>query len=187
MSRTILTRYALLALVILTGAPTAGAQDRDVWILIDTRKLSLSVVQGSSIRRTYRNLSIGRGGAGYEKRRRDGKTPLGDFHISRISSDTAFHRFFGLDYPTLEHAKRGVGSGAIGQKQYLSIRQAVRTQQLPPQDTPLGGNIGIHGVGSGDTRVHEDFNWTNGCIALTNEQMDDLARWVRIGTPVVIR
>jgi L,D-peptidoglycan transpeptidase YkuD (ErfK/YbiS/YcfS/YnhG family) len=51
----------------------------------------------------------------------------------------------------------------------------------------LGGSIGIHGVGAGNRRIHEDFNWTEGCVALTNEQIDDLDRYIHIGTRVVIR
>ena len=47
--------------------------------------------------------------------------------------------------------------------------------------------IGIHGIGDGDRGVHRDFNWTNGCVALTNEEIDELLRWVKIGTPVEIR
>lgn len=187
MNRNTFRVYTFLALVFLAGDVVPDEKDKDVWIFIDTGKSTLTVLQDSSIRRVYRNISIGRGGVGFEKRTHDGKTPLGDFHISRISSDSPFHRFFALDYPTLEHAKRAVGSGAIGQKQYLRIRQALQSKKRPPQDTPLGGYIGIHGVGNGDRRIHQDFNWTNGCIALTNEQIDELALWVHIGTPVVIR
>jgi lipoprotein-anchoring transpeptidase ErfK/SrfK len=35
--------------------------------------------------------------------------------------------------------------------------------------------------------VHNRFNWTNGCIALTNDQVDELAGWVNVGTKVRIR
>ena len=51
----------------------------------------------------------------------------------------------------------------------------------------MTGNIGIHGVGSGDLDVHREYNWTNGCVALTNAQIDILAQWAHIGTPVEIR
>ena len=61
------------------------------------------------------------------------------------------------------------------------------TGDIPPQVTPLGGYLGIHGVGEGDPGIHADFNWTHGCIALTNQQIDDLAGWIRIGMRVVVR
>jgi len=51
----------------------------------------------------------------------------------------------------------------------------------------LGGGIGIHGIGRGDLDIHRQYNWTNGCVALDNDQITDLARWIGVGTRVVIR
>jgi len=42
-------------------------------------------------------------------------------------------------------------------------------------------------VGTGDMKIHQTINWTNGCIALTNEQLLELAPWVVVGTRVVVR
>jgi hypothetical protein len=171
----------------LSGARGTPAGEADAWILIDTGKMSLSVLQGDIVKRVYRSISIGRAGATTDKRQHDGKTPLGEFHIVRITTDTPFHRFFGLDYPSLEHARRARQAGTISQTRYAAIRRAIQAKQVPPQDTALGGYIGIHGIGKGSVAVHEDFNWTYGCIALTNAQIDDLSNWVRIGTKVIIR
>jgi lipoprotein-anchoring transpeptidase ErfK/SrfK len=168
-------------------AAAVFAQDNQIWILVDTTRLTVTVMEGEQVRRTYNNISIGRGGTTRDKRRNDDKTPLGEYHIVRIAAETPFHRFFGFDYPTLDQAGRALQAGAIDQRQYAQIRKAIRSKEVPPQATPLGGFIGIHGVGAGDVRVHGDFNWTNGCIALTNEQIDDLARWIGIGTRVVIQ
>lgn len=177
----------LLLLVALLLAGTGFTQEDKTWLLVDTQKLTLSVMQGNTVRRTYEGIAIGRAGAAVDKRRGDDKTPLGQFHIVRVTADTPFHRFFGLDYPTLEHAQRALSAGVISQHQYAAIRHFRQLGQLPPQGTPLGGYIGIHGLGEGDVRIHEDFNWTNGCIALTNEQIDDLAQWIRIGMRVIVR
>ena len=176
-----------LTLVILAAAPALRAQQPATWLLVDTHRMTLSVMQGDRATRTYRNISIGRGGATRDKQRHDDATPLGRFHISWISRHTAFRRFFGIDYPNMERAERALKAGIISGRQYGRIRQAFRSHKTPPQDTPLGGYIGIHGLGEADARIHTDFNWTNGCIALTNEQIDDLAHQVRVGMPVVIR
>jgi len=176
---------ALLSILSSTNMVLAGEHD-DTWILIDTGKMKLSVLQGETVIRTYKNISIGRGGSTLEKKRGDGATPLGEFHISRMTTDTPFHRFFGLDYPNLERAKRARQAGIIGQVRYAAIRQAIQTNQVPPQETALGGYIGIHGIGEGNVAIHEDFNWTNGCIAITNAQIDELSNWVHIGMKVVI-
>jgi murein L,D-transpeptidase YafK len=166
---------------------TVSAQDRQPWILVDTRHMTLTVMEGKKVRRTYGNIAIGRGGTTRDKRRDDDKTPLGQYHIVRIAPETPFHRLYGFDYPTLEQASRAWQAGVIDQPQYAQIRKAIRSGKTPPQGTPLGGFIGIHGIGAGDVRIHGDFNWTNGCIALTNEQIDDLAQWIGIGTLVVIK
>ena len=67
------------------------------------------------------------------------------------------------------------------------VIDAIKNGRTPPQNTPLGGHIGIHGVGAGDPRIHTNFNWTNGCVALTNEQVTRLAALIKVGTRVEIR
>jgi len=178
---------AVALVLMLSGARDVLAGESDTWVLIDIGKMNLSVLQGDIVKRRYKNISIGRGGSTAEKKQDDGKTPLGEFHIVRMTTDTPFHRFFGLDYPDLERAKRARQAGTINQTRYAAIRRAIQTRQIPPQETALGGYIGIHGIGEGSVVIHEDFNWTKGCVALTNAQIDDLSNWLRIGTKVVIR
>ena len=64
---------------------------------------------------------------------------------------------------------------------------AHQLHQIPPQNTPLGGQIGIHGLGNADERIHKVFDWTHGCIALTNPQIDQLSQWIDTGTVVKIK
>ena len=180
--------WCVVALILtLSGAREVLAGESDTWVLIDIGKMNLSVLQGDTVKRSYRNISIGRGGSTAEKKRYDGKTPLGEFRIVRMTTDSPFHRFIGLDYPDLERAKSARQAGTINQTRYAAIRRAIQAKQVPPQETVLGGYIGIHGIGEGSVVIHEDFNWTQGCIALTNAQIDDLVNWLRIGTKVVIR
>jgi murein L,D-transpeptidase YafK len=177
----------VLALMLLAGQRPLFAESPGVWILVDTGQMTLSVMEGESVRRAYANIAVGRGGVTPDKRNGDDKTPLGEFHIVRIATDTPFRRFFALDYPSLPHAERALQNELISARQYAAIRQALRSHRVPPQDTALGGYIGIHGIGRGDTRIHEKFNWTNGCVALTNEQIDDLNQWIRLGMRVIVR
>ncbi len=144
-------------------------------------------MQGDVVQRTYTNISIGRGGATGQKKKLDGKTPLGEFHIVRVVTDSPFHLFFALDYPNLQHAERGREAQLINEFEYSAIKKALRAGRVPPQNTALGGNIGIHGIGEGSVSVHEDFNWTLGCVALTNAQIEELHQQVHIGMKVVIR
>jgi len=172
-------------LVLLLACRVAAADG--VWIRVDTQDATLSVMKGDKVQVVFENVAIGRYGKTYFKKRGDNKTPLGRFTIAWIPKKSQYHRFLGLDYPDLERANRALVDGEITEQQWQAIRRAAQAQKRPPQDTPLGGFIGIHGTGAGDPKVHGQYNWTSGCIALTNDQIDRLARWVRIGTPVEIR
>jgi len=178
---------AIFSLVLGAGGQSAVAQGNDTWILVDTRKMTLTVLEGNAVRRTYKKIAIGRDGTTTDKKQGDDKTPLGEFHLVRIAPKTPFHRFFGLDYPTTGHAERALQAGTIGPEHYVAIRRAFQAGDIPPQATPLGGYLGIHGVGKGDPAIHAEFNWTHGCIALTNQQIDDLSDWIHIGMRVVVR
>lgn len=175
----------VLLLVLFTGARAETGAQR--WLLVDTAQSSLTVIDGDRPQLTLHNLAIGRYGTSRSKQRGDNKTPLGRFRITRIDRDTSFHRFLGLDYPDAERARRGLYAELISGAQYRAILAAHRDGRTPPQDTPLGGHIGIHGVGQGDARLHEMANWTQGCVALSNEQIDTLLSWVRVGMAVEIR
>ena len=170
-----------------TGLARAQVQSaEDSWVMIDVAKQTLSILQGDQVKQVFRNISLGRNGYTLDRHEGDGKTPLGVFHVAWINTNSRFHLFFGLDYPNQQYAEAALRHNIIDFDTYDAIRRALFRGDLPPQDTPLGGNIGIHGLGGGNRYIHEISNWTEGCIALTNEQIDKLARWVTLGTRVVI-
>ena len=176
----------LVATCFTVAGAAVATEPQEVWLQVDTRLLELRVLRGHEVIRRYTGIAIGRSGATADKRHLDGKTPLGEFRINRIADDSPFHRFFGFDYPHLAQAKRAFEQGDLDAPAYQAIRQAIYLHRDPPQHTALGGFLGIHGIGRGDPKMHEDFNWTQGCIALTNEQIDELRQWVRLGTRVVV-
>jgi len=180
--------FKMLALIGLlvpsTGFPVLADEIR---IFIDTESDTLQVLKGDTVIRSYENIAIGRYGKTYFKVRGDNKTPLGKFRIGWKNGGTRYHRFLGLTYPDLPAADRALVDGRIDEPQWQEIRRASAAGKVPSQKTPLGGMIGIHGIGAGDRGVHQDFNWTNGCVALTNEEIEDLLQWVKIGTVVEIR
>lgn len=183
------TLPALLALLALLAPAPAGASagDREPWILVDTQTHTLAVMQDGRPRRVFRNIALGRGGVARLRRRGDGTTPLGEYHIAWINRKSRFHIFFGFDYPNAELAREALARGLIDRATYEAIRRALAEGRVPPQGTALGGYLGIHGLGRGDPLIHARFNWTQGCIALTNEEIEELAHWVRVGTRVLIR
>lgn len=176
---------ALLLALLLVGA--AQANDADVWLLVETQPHVLKVMEGDQPKEVFESIAIGRRGVGYDKRRGDDKTPLGSYRIGWVNEKSRFGSFFGFNFPNHDNAKRAHSSGLIDDHTYHRLLSSQPDEEIPPQDTPLGGQIGIHGIGQGSLRVHQAFDWTHGCIALTNQQIDRLKQWVRKGTLVVIK
>jgi murein L,D-transpeptidase YafK len=94
----------------------------------------------------------------------DGKTPEGHFTINRRNPQSAFHLSLGLDYPRPEDIARAQAEG------------------VDP-----GGDIFIHGQPNGLSMLTLPGDWTAGCIAVSNAEMETLWRLVPIGTPVEIK
>lgn len=165
----------------------ASAKDESIWLLIETVPHVLKVMEGDHDLEVFERIAIGRRGVGLLKERGDYKTPLGEYRIGWINENSRYHKFFGFTYPNRENAERAFALGLIGQDTYRTILRTSVGTAIPPQNTVLGGQIGIHGLGRASFTVHQFFDWTQGCIAMTNEQIDRLAAWVRKGTLVVIR
>jgi lipoprotein-anchoring transpeptidase ErfK/SrfK len=179
---------ALLLLALLLTPVVARADDwKGVWLLVDTVARRLDVYSDYTPVARFYDISIGSGGTAWLRREGEGTTPLGEFRINRINRESRFRIFLGLDYPNLRHAQRARAAGLLDDQDYLDYLAASVALGYPPQNTGLGGHIGIHGLGAADPEIHRQYNWTNGCIALTNEQVEQLAKWVKIGTPVLIR
>lgn len=177
----------LLILLCLLSPLQGRAQDTgEPWLMVDTRQQVLKVMVGDQIEKVFVGISVGRGGAANLRVEGDGRTPRGVFRIAWVNPRSKYHLFFGLDYPNLDHAERAYRNAHIDFDTYYRISRAVLHGRTPPQDTPLGGYIGIHGLGQQSVAIHKTLNWTQGCIALTNKQIEQLALWVRVGTRVVI-
>jgi murein L,D-transpeptidase YafK len=159
----------------------------EVVVDVDSAKREMRVLRGDKVLAVFNPVSVGRWGMTEEKRRGDGKTPLGDFRIAWVKSTGHFGPFIGFDYPSLARAKKGLAAGEIGQAEFDAIREAHAEGRVPPQNTNLGGFIGIHGLGRADPEIHHDLNWTQGCIAVTNAQMSQIMGLVGKGALVRIR
>ncbi|SEM95398.1 L,D-transpeptidase family protein [Halomonas caseinilytica] len=159
----------------------------EVWVLIDKQASSLSLYRGNTLLERFSPISLGRGGAETQRLRGGRVTPLGEFRVTRFNFDSKFHTFIGLDYPTPTHARMALQTGIYSQREYDDYFAYYRRHGRPPQDTVLGGYIGIHGVGVADADIHRRFDWTDGCVAVTDGQVDTLSSMIDIGTRVVIR
>ncbi|MDQ3813487.1 MAG: L,D-transpeptidase [Armatimonadota bacterium] len=161
-------------------------------IVITKSQRSLELFSGATLVKTYR-VALGPIPTGHKQQRGDGRTPEGQFYIcTRNAKDSAFHIFLGLSYPALPDATRGVNSKAITWREYQIIRQRLAARGAPLWQTRLGGWVGIHG--GTDSRfaqrvmtVRKSSDWTQGCIALTNAEIQEISAATQLGTPVLVQ
>ena len=124
-------------------------------------------------------------------------TPEGDYVIIDKHISKEFRYFLGINYPNIQDAERGLKTGIINRQQYQSLLN--ENKKIPNRvnsidlhtfyfSTPLGGAIGIHGEKTiwGGITMGSFFDWTNGCIALDDENMEVLYQMVGLGTRVLI-
>ena len=111
--------------------------------------------------------------------------PEGDFRIAGPARPSRFHRFLPIDYPTPEDAARGLADGRISREDHDAIVAAHRKGRLPPQETRLGGHLGFHGEGR-RWRGNLELDWTEGCVAMRDADIEWLGDRSPPGTPVRI-
>ena len=128
--------------------------------------------------KTYR-VGLGFSPKGAKIREGDGRVPEGDYYICTKNEQSKFTLFMGLSYPNAEDAERGLRDGLINQVQHDRIVEAINNHLRPDWETDLGGKIGIHGKGS-------SFDWTAGCVALDDDDIKDLWKYVEKGDRVLI-
>lgn len=157
-------------------------------IHVDKQANSMVVLQGKNIIKKY-SISIGRGGIGDKKIVGDKKTPVGEYYVTRLKNSDKFHYFFGLNYPNQKDGLIGYKRKLISLSQFKAIKKASINKVTPPQNTKLGGAIGIHGIGRQTKQkllIHKNINWTEGCIAVENHEVRELKKYIKIGTLVKI-
>jgi murein L,D-transpeptidase YafK len=125
-------------------------------------------------------VALGPRAEGHKQQAGDGRTPEGTYFICTRNPRSRFHLFLGLSYPNADDAETARRAGRISEDQYRAVTEAIAAGRQPPWDTPLGGEVGIHGGG-----VWAD--WTLGCIALENDAIERLWKVLEIGDPVIIR
>lgn len=131
-------------------------------------------------------VALGREAKGPKRSAGDARTPEGRYRISGPPRASRFHRFIPIDYPSLADADAARADARLSEAAYRRIAAAHARGEAPPSDTLLGGDLGFHGEGErwrGDS-LHLD--WTYGCIALSDSDIDFLAERSAVGTPVVI-
>ncbi len=153
------------ALVFSGFSNSATAKHADK-IVIEKSKRTLSLMSGSEILKTYK-VALGGAPVGAKERQGDHKTPEGLYTVDRKNPNSTYHRALHLSYPD------------------AADRERARKLGVSP-----GGDVEIHGLGAKFGFVgsaHRLHDWTDGCIAVTNEEIDEIWTLVEVGTPVEIK
>src|SRR6185369_6737591 len=127
-------------------------------ILIEKKERRLTLISKDKVLKTYK-IALGGNPDGPKERQGDNKTPEGTYIIDSRNKDSYFHLSLHISYPN----ELGVSPG---------------------------GNIMIHGIKKGFSWVgnsHTEVDWTKGCIAVTDEEIEEIAKVVPNGTVVEIR
>jgi murein L,D-transpeptidase YafK len=147
-------------------------------IVIQKRERKLFLYEVEKLIKIY-TIALGFEPVGNKERTGDGKTPEGEFYIAVKNPKSKYFLSLGLSFPTVKHAASGLATGLIYQTEYEEILKAQREKRLPNQKTRLGGEIYIHGGGN-------LWDWTEGCVALENGDVEEIFASVQTRTKVLI-
>jgi tetratricopeptide (TPR) repeat protein len=140
-----------------------GPADR---ILIEKNRRRLTLISQGEVLKTYK-IALGGNPIGPKERQGDNKTPEGTYIIDSRNKDSRYHLSLHISYPNEKDKQRAKKLGV----------------------SP-GGDIMIHGIKNGFSSVgdlHTEVDWTNGCIAVTDEEIMEIEKLVPNGTTVEIR
>jgi murein L,D-transpeptidase YafK len=162
---------------------------KDIKILVEKKKYKLTVYINNKPAKTY-PIALGQDPFKDKRKRGDRRTPEGIYYVAQktILKKPSFlgTRWIRLSYPDIKDAKEGLKRKYISKNEYDKIKEAIEKKQIPLQNTKLGGGIGVHGGGF-NVFGRIIRNWTQGCIALYNSDIEELYKYVDVGTIVEIR
>ena len=158
-------------------------------ILIDRSAYKLLLYNDTVLIKSYkanfgRNINVPKCKAG------DLATPVGEYKICDIDTTSKYHIFLKIDYPNLIDAREALRKGVINQSVFDKLKFDYDFNLCPDSSTYLGGNVGIQGIGRLDfvfRYLPLNYNWTDGSVAISNEDIDELYSVVKKGTKVVIK
>lgn len=109
------------------------------------------------------NIGLGFAPEGHKQFEGDGRTPEGVYYIDRLNPNSRFHLSVGMSYTN------------------QADREFARAHGKSP-----GGDIFIHGENGMKNNRGRGRDWTDGCIAVTDKEMEEIYSMVRVGTPIVV-
>ena len=147
-------------------------------IVIRKTERKLDLFQGDDLVSSF-DIALGPSPEGQKEREGDGRTPEGEYFIFAKNPKSRYHLSLAISYPDAAAVESGFQSGVIDATTRNQIVYDLEERNWIPQDTPLGGCIYIHGGGTAS-------DWTDGCIALDNKEIEATFELCPVGTKVRI-
>lgn len=160
----------------------------DVRLVIDRKNYRIELYSDKILIKTYKAV-FGKNSSTLKTSSTDNVTPIGEYKICAIDTVSKYHKFLHLNYPNEHDAAEAFKQKYIFADEMNVILLSVKNNECPPKETKLGSDVGIHGIGTYNIifkNLPFSFNWTNGSIAVSNENIDELYSIIKIGTPVKI-
>jgi murein L,D-transpeptidase YafK len=158
--------FLLLLSVFVCAEDSPKSTFRADRVLVVKSDRTLKLLDRGRVIKTYK-IALGGNPRGAKTRQGDHKTPEGVYVLDRRNQHSQFYRSIHISYPNAE--------------------DRVRARKL---GVSPGGDVMLHGLPNGYGWVgsrHRARDWTDGCVAVTNEEMDEIWRAVPDGTPIEIR
>ena len=134
-------------------------------VLIEKSERRLTLLREGKVLKQYR-VALGKQPVGDKEQEGDRRTPEGEYKLDWRNTGSRYHLSLHISYPDRSH-----------------------TEQARAKGVSPGGDIMIHGLRDGMGwigKLHRMMDWTNGCIAVTNPETEEIGRAVRDGTPIKI-
>ena len=142
--------------------PSWGHPKKPNLLVVWKKKRVLALYRNSKIIKAYR-IRLGFSPQGQKEKEGDGKTPEGKYYITHKNPNSKFYLSHGINFPNQSDKKRAL-----------------------QRDLNPGSDIFIHGLGKKNILLHYFFDWTEGCIAVTNKEIEEIYGLVEPGTIIYI-
>lgn len=155
---------ALVLVWLVVPSPLMAVEKADLVLVVKSER-RLYLKRGGEVMKSY-HVAFGANPSGHKQQEGDERTPEGRYVLDYKKADSAFYKAIHISYPNEEDRRRAKAAGV----------------------SP-GGFIMIHGQKNGLgglAWLTQRFNWTDGCIAVTNAEMDEIWARVAAGTPIEI-
>lgn len=174
----------LLSPVIHIIHPTCALASR--CIVIDKAKKELVTIVNGEKKHDFQ-VSIGLDTFSDKRRVFDCATPEGAYVVTHKNGSNEFQKFIGFSYPNMADAWYARHKGVISEHQYQKCLSAHKKGKLLPSDTELGNSLGIHGGGISRCKDGSSAcNWTKGCVAMEDIDIEKFYEFAKKGDDVVI-